>query len=327
MPVDFKDYYQILGVDKKATGAEIKKAFRKLARKFHPDVAKDKTTADGRFSEISEANEVLSDPDKRKRYDELGAQWNQPGGQQGEQSGRYAGNGGHDPEFHYDGTGFSDFFDQFLGSHGRASAGFGHFGRPEEHGRGGTAFPRNGRDRESDILVTLDEVLHGSTRTLRLQRNDPHSGKPGVQTLQVKIPPGTREGQLIRLAGKGEEGVAGGNSGNLFLRVVLAIHPDFRVRDFDLYYDLHLAAWEAVLGTTVQIETLDKAVSLKIPAGTAAGRKFRLKGKGLPGDDGTRGNLFAIVAIEVPVQLTTEEKTLWESLANTSTFNPRTMAS
>jgi len=327
MPVDFKDYYQILGVDKKATGAEIKKAFRKLARKFHPDVAKDKTTADGRFSEISEANEVLSDPDKRKRYDELGAQWNQAGGQKGEQTGKYPGNGGYAPEFHYDGTGFSDFFDQFLGSHGRASGGFSHFDHPEEPGRRGTAFPRNGRDIESDILVTLDEVLHGSTRTLRLQRNDPHSGKSGVQTLQVKIPPGTREGQLIRLAGKGQEGVAGGNSGNLFLRVVLAIHPDFRVRDFDLYYDLHLAAWEAVLGTTVQIETLDKAVSLKIPAGTAAGRKFRLKGKGLPGDDGTRGNLFAIVAIEVPVQLTTEEKTLWESLANTSTFNPRTMAS
>ncbi len=326
MPVEFKDYYQILGVDKKATSAEIKKAFRKLARKFHPDVAKDKTTADGKFSEISEANEVLSDPDKRRKYDELGANWNQPGRQTAQQSGFYASGPGQNSEFHFDGTGFSDFFEQFLGSRGRSSGGFTHFDRTGEQGPGETPFPRHGQDIESDILVTLTEVLHGSTRMLRLQRNDPRPGQSAIQNLEVKIPPGIREGQLIRLAGKGQEGTAGGNAGNLFLRVVLAKHPDFRVRGFDLYYDLQLSPWEAVLGTTIHIATLDKAVSLKIPAGTTAERKFRLRGKGLPSGDGTRGDLYAIVSIQVPAQVTAEEKILWESLASASTFNPRKMS-
>jgi curved DNA-binding protein len=326
MPLEFKDYYQILGVDKKATSAEIKKAYRKLARKFHPDVAKDKTTADKKFSEISEANEVLSDPDKRRKYDELGANWNQPGRQTAEQTGRYAGDPGQSSEFHFDGTGFSDFFEQFLSSRGRSSGGFAHFGRTGEPGRGGEDIPRHGQDIESDILVTLAEVLHGSTRMLRLQRNDPRPGQSAIQTLEVKIPPGIREGQLIRLAGKGQEGIAGGNSGDLFLRVVLAKHPDFRVRGFDLYYDLQLSPWEAVLGTTIHIATLDKAVSLKIPAGTTAERKFRLRGKGLPSGDGTRGDLYAIVSIQVPAELTAEEKILWESLATASTFNPRKMS-
>jgi curved DNA-binding protein len=326
MPVEFKDYYQILGVDKKATGAEIKKAFRKLARKFHPDVAKDKATADGRFSEISEANEVLSDPDKRRRYDELGASWNQPGRQTAQQAGGSAGGPGQGPEFHFDGTGFSDFFEQFLGSRGRASGGFNHFDRSGQQGPGEPPFPRNGQDIESDLLVTLDEVLHGSTRMLRLQRNDPGPGQSAIQTLEVKIPPGIREGQLIRLAGKGQEGTAGGNSGNLFLRVILATHPDFRVLGFDLYYDLQLSPWEAVLGTTIHITTLDKAVSLKIPEGTTAERKFRLRGKGLPTGEGTRGDLYAVVSIQVPTQLTAEDKILWESLACASTFKPRRTA-
>ncbi len=321
MPVDFKDYYKVLGVDKKAGSAEIKKAFRKLARKHHPDVAQDKTKANSLFSDINEANEVLSDPDKRRRYDELGANWNNPERQAPQQEGSFAGNPGGSSSFHYDGTGFSDFFDQFLGGHGRSSAGFSPFNREGQQGMGGANTPQRGQDIESEILVTLNEALHGSTRKLRLQRND----QQPEQTLQVKIPPGVREGQLIRLSGKGQEGFGGGDSGNLYLRVVLAKHPDFRVRGADLYYDLQLSPWEAVLGTTVHLATLDKAVTLKIPPGTLAERQFRLRGKGLPSGAGTRGDLYATVSIHVPAELSPEEKTLWQSLAAASKFNPRTI--
>jgi curved DNA-binding protein len=188
---------------------------------------------------------------------------------------------------------------------------------------GGETFAQRGQDIEGDILVTLDEALHGSTRTIRLQRTDPRTGQSTLQTLRVKIPPGVREAQLIRLAGKGQEGIGGGDSGNLYLRVKLAQHPDFRVRGADLYYDLELSPWEAVLGATVHIPTLDGTVSLRIPAGTAAGRQFRLRGKGLPTGDGTRGDLYAIVSIQVPSDLTPEQKVLWEQLATKSTFNPR----
>ena len=171
--------------------------------------------------------------------------------------------------------------------------------------------------------MTLDEVLHGSTRTIRLQRVEPRTGQSTFQTLQVKIPPGVREAQLIRLAGKGQDGIGGGDSGHLYLRVKFAKHPDFRVRGQDLYCDLELAPWEAVLGATVQIPTLDGMVALSIPAGTVAERQFRLRGKGLPAGDTTRSDLYAIVSIQVPAQPTPEQKALWEQLATKSTFNPR----
>jgi curved DNA-binding protein len=165
--------------------------------------------------------------------------------------------------------------------------------------------------------------MHGSTRTINLGRNDPRTGQPITQTLRVKIPPGVREAQLIRLAGKGQEGIDGGGSGNLYLRVKFAQHPDFRVRGADLYYDLDLAPWEAVLGTSVDIPSLDGTVSLKIPAGTRAGQQLRLRGKGLPSRDGTRGNLYTAVSIQVPAHPTAEQKVLWEQLAAKSMFNPR----
>ncbi len=318
MAVEFKDYYTVLGVPRNATDAEIKKAFRTLARKYHPDVAKDKTTAEEKFKEINEANEVLSDPVKRRKYDELGENWNHPERAAQPQGGF---NGGFEDgsEFHFDGTGFSDFFEQFFGSRGRRSGGFGRT-------RGndwGDEVAQHGQDIEGDILVTLDEVMHGSSRTIRLQRTDPRTGQSTVQTLRVKVPPGVREGQLIRLAGKGQEGLGGGEPGNLYLRVKFAQHPDFRVRGADLYHDLELAPWEAVLGATVHIRTLDGTVSLKVPPGTVAEKQFRLRGKGLPTGDGARGDLYAIVSIEVPPQLTTEQKNLWEQLAAKSPFNPR----
>lgn len=323
MSLDFKDYYKVLGVERTATAAEIKKAFRKLARKFHPDVAKDKTKAEVKFREINEANEVLSDPDKRRKYDELGADWNQPERETPQQEGKFNRGPGEASEFNFDGTGFSSFFEQVFGGHGRSSDDSFHFNRAEKRGMGGGTVAQHGHDIESDILVTLDEVLHGSTRMIRMQRNDPRAGQAGTQSLRVKIPPGVREAQLIRLAGKGQKGLGGGAPGNLYLKVVFAKNPDFRVRDADLYYDLVLSPWEAVLGVNVHIPTLEGAVSLKIPVGTKAERQFRLRGKGLPTADGARGNLFAIVSIHVPSHPTAEEKNLWESLAALSTFNPR----
>jgi curved DNA-binding protein len=321
MAVEFKDYYEVLGVPRNASDAEIKKAFRKLARRYHPDVAKDKTTAEEKFKEINEANEVLSDPEKRRKYDELGANWNHPEREAARRQppGGFGGGAGG-TEFHFNGTGFSDFFEQFFGSRGRPSGGF---GRAAGGGWQDEAFAQPGQDIEGDVLVTLDEALHGSTRTIRLERVDPRSGQSSWQTLRVKIPPGVREGQLIRLAGKGQEGMGGGDSGNLYLKVKFAQHPDFRAREADLYYDLELAPWEAVLGATVHIPTLDGTVSLKIPAGTTAERRFRLRGKGLPAGDGTRGDLYAVVSIEVPSHMTPEQKALWEQLAAKSAFNPR----
>ena len=319
MSVEFKNYYDVLGVAPNASDADIKKAFRTLARKYHPDVAKDKTVAEPRFKEINEANEVLSDPDKRRKYDELGADWNHPERQSQQQYG-FRGDAGDGSEFHFEGTGFSDFFEQFFGSRGRPAGGF---GRPGAAGAGGGPFAQRGQDIEGDILVTLDEVLRGSTRTINLQRTDPRTGQASVQTLRVKIPPGVREAQLIRLRGKGQEGAGGGDAGNLYLRVQFAKHPDFRVRGADLHYELELAPWEAVLGATLQLRLLDGTASLKVPAGTQAEQQFRLRGKGLPAGDGTRGDLFATVSIQVPAHPTPEQRALWERLASTSTFNPR----
>lgn len=320
MPVEFRDYYEVLGVGRNASDAEIRKAFRTLARKYHPDVAKNKTTAEGKFRELNEANEVLSDPEKRRKYDELGENWNHPERQAAPPQGGFGGDFPGGAEFHFDGTGFSDFFEQFFGSRGRPAGGFGH-GRGE--GMGGETFAQRGQDIESDILVTLDEILHGSTRNIRLQQIDPSTGESTVQTLRVKIPPGIREAQLIRLTGKGQQGIGGGDAGNLYLRVKFAQHPDFRVRNADLYCDLELSPWEAVLGAKVHIPILDGKISLTIPPGTAAGRQFRLRGKGLPASDGTRGDLYAMVSIQVPADLTPEQKALWEELAEKSTFNPR----
>jgi curved DNA-binding protein len=319
VPVEFKDYYDVLGVPRNASSAAIKKAFRKLAREHHPDVAKDKKIAEEKFKELNEANEVLSDPEKRRKYDELGANWNHPERQEAQQQGGYGGGAEDGSEFHFDGTGFSDFFEQFFGGRNRT----GDAGQRRENGARNGDFPERGQDIEADILVTLDEVLHGASRTIQFQRTNPRTGQSAAQTLRVKIPVGVREGQRIRLSGNGHEGSGGGDAGHLYLRVILAKHPDFRVRDANLYYDLDLSPWEAALGANIQIPTLDGKASLKIPLGTAAEREFRLRGKGLPAGDGTHGDLHAVVHIQIPPELTPEEKVLWEQLAAGSTFNPR----
>src|SRR5208283_5363585 len=274
MPVEFKDYYKTLGVERTASHDEIRKAFRKLARQYHPDVAKDKKRSEEKFKEINEAYEVLGDAEKRKKYDELGADWKhgspeeawagQPGGFR-----THAWRGGSEAEnFQFGGTGFSDFFEQYFG--GRA----GHFG-----GFAG-AETEKGQDVEGVLMVTLEEAMRGAVRPISVRRNTvcpscrgaglegrracPACGGSGqisvTHNYKVKIPAGVRDGQRLRVSGQGEPGFGGGPPGDLYLRVRLAGHPDFRVAGGDLYYDLDLAPWEAALGTNVSVPTLTEPV-------------------------------------------------------------------
>ncbi|MDB6168311.1 MAG: molecular chaperone DnaJ [Verrucomicrobia bacterium] len=324
MAVEFKDYYAVLGVARTANDDEIKKAFRKLARKYHPDVAKDKKTAEAKFKEINEAHEVLSDPVKRRKYDELGPGWESGGGPPRTSPRGPAARG---QEFHFGGTGFSDFFEQFFGGGGGLNPDFDAAFR--EANRSGRAdrepgYVMRGADIEGDILVTLDEVMHGSIRSLSLQHADPGTGQRRVETFKVRIPPGAQESRRIRVPGKGGPGIGGGESGDLYLRVRIEAHPDFEVKGADLYHELELAPWEAVLGAQVLVPTLTGRVKMKIPAGTPANHQLRVRSQGLPTGAGPdRGDLYVTTRIEVPAEITAEERELWEKLSKTSRFNPR----
>jgi curved DNA-binding protein len=328
MAIEFKDYYKILGVPRSASQDEIKTAFRKLARQYHPDVAKDKKGGEEKFKEINEAYEVLGDPQNRSKYDSLGPDGGEaatgfrgPSGGRGR--GRRSPRGEEGVEFHFDGTGFSDFFEQFFGRSNRFD-GADDFVGPGGGPTGEVGFARRGSDFESDILVTLEEALTGSERAISLQRVDRSTGQAKTQTLKVRIPPGVHEGQAIRVAGMGEDGVGGGAPGDLFLRVRFAAHPEYIVRGSDLYYELDLAPWEAVLGTRVIVPTLKEKVSVSIPAGTNHGRQLRIRGRGLPvGRTDQQGDLYVVINIELPRQITDEERKLWENLAQISDFNPR----
>lgn len=328
MPVEFKDYYAILGVPRDASEEDVKKAFRRLARQYHPDVAKDKKTAEEKFKEINEAYEVLGDPEKRKKYDQLGARWQEGPGYEPPpdwQGGSWTSpDGTQTQEYHFDGTGFSDFFEQFFGRGGRY-AGFEEAFRRGRSGGAQAEFAQRGADIEGDLLVTLDEVLHGSSRTISLQKVDPRTGEGQTETIRVRIPPGVHDGQSIRVRGKGGPGSGGAESGDLYLRVRLAAHPDFRVRGSDLYYDLDLAPWEGVLGSSVTVPTLGGGqAKLRIPPGTNQGRQFRLRGQGLPkGRDGQRGDLYAVVIVQLPQHVSDDERSLWEQLRRASGFKPR----
>ncbi len=322
MPVQFKDYYEILGVARTASADEIKKAFRKLARVYHPDVAKNKVTGEAKFKELNEAYEVLGDPEKRQKYDQLGANWEHGADFNPPPQGAYrrSGNFQEGPSpFEFSGTGFSDFFEAFFaGSRDHP----GSFRRTSPHADEATLAAR-GHDAEADILVTLEEALHGVTRKITLRRQDADGGNERTDTYQVKIPAGVREGKRIRLTGQGGPGRAGGPAGDLFLRVRLAKHPDFSVEGADLHYEVLLAPWEAVLGKKIEIKTLDGSANLNIKPNTQAGTVLRLRGLGLPKDDARRGDLYATVAVEIPASVTDDEKKLWEELAAKSKFNPR----
>ncbi len=328
MPVEFKDYYATLGISRDASDDDIKKAFRKLARKYHPDVAKDKKAAEEKFKEINEANEVLSDPVKRKKYDQLGANWRDEGGfhpppewQGGgwEQTGE-----GHEQEFHFGGTGFSDFFEQFFG--GASRHGFPQGGQGFTHAGGAAAQrTRRGSDVEGDILVTLEEAMHGTVRPISLQMVNPQTGEAQTHTFQVRVPAGVTDGKRIRVPGQGEPGRHGGAAGDLYLRVRHAAHPEFTTRESDVYHELEIAPWEAVLGAEIAVPTLDGSLTLRIPAGASNGQHLRVRGRGLPkGKTGEHGDFYFTLAVQLPPKLNDEERALWEKLRSTSTFNPRT---
>ncbi|MGL4400933.1 MAG: DnaJ C-terminal domain-containing protein [Luteolibacter sp.] len=314
MSAAFKDYYQTLEVPRDASAADIKKAFRKLARKHHPDVAQDKKAAEEKFKEINEANEVLSDPEKRKKYDQLGANWDNPSAARHPRRSEAA-TGGR--EFNFGGTGFSDFFEQFFSGGSR-------YGFPESGQGPAAARERKGNDVEGDILVTLEEVMNGDIRPISLQMTNPRTGKVDTHTFQVRIPAGVISGKRIRVPGQGEPGSGGAPAGDLYLRVRHAAHPDFHTEGSDLYYDLDLAPWEAVLGTELTVPTLDGNIKLRIPAGTENGQQLRVRGRGLPkGKTGERGDFHATLTIHLPTDLTDEETALWEKLRRVSKFNPR----
>lgn len=352
MAVQFKDYYEVLGVSKSATQDELRKAFRKLARKYHPDTAAeaDRPKAEEKFKEINEAYEVLGDPEKRKRYDQLGANWDTAGaggvgggfhgypggaGAGGPGGGFYSagGPGGQRYEFHFgEGTGFSDFFEQFFGGGGGSRGGFtDYFGGggpgPDEFYRAqsGAAAPRKGRDVEGELMVTLEEAMHGAKRTIKLEMTDHQSGRPEIKSLQVRVPPGVRDGQKIRLAGQGSPGMGGAASGDLLLRVKFAQHPDYTVDGADLYYQLELAPWEALLGADVEVPTPDGRIKLHLKPGTEGGQRQRIRGRGLPNRDGSRGDLYVEIVIQVPEpdEINAEERDLWERLAKVSQWQPR----
>ncbi|OGV41230.1 MAG: hypothetical protein A2X48_18590 [Lentisphaerae bacterium GWF2_49_21] len=337
MPLEFKDYYQILGVPRNASAEDVKKSFRTLARKYHPDVAQDKKTAETKFKDINEAYEVLGDPENRRKYDQLGADWKQQGagfrqpppGREGAFRQTYGrGTGGEEFNFEFEGTGFSDFFEQFFGGRAGRSGGFSPFGSRQARGQDYEtqeqyAEAQRGQDIRGDILITLEEVLKGAMRAITVRRTNAHTGQEESQTYQVRIPAGVRAGQSIRLRGKGDAGFAGGSAGDMYLRVRYAQHPDFETRGADLIGSLELAPWEAVLGATVPVQTLEGTVSLKVPAGTQQGNQLRARSKGLPAGNAKRGDLYVGISIQVPPQASEEEKRLWKQLEDKSAFNPR----
>jgi curved DNA-binding protein len=329
MAIEFKDYYQVLGVTPKATDDDIKKAFRTLARKYHPDVAKDKKTAEDKFKELNEAHEVLSDPESRRKYDQLGADW-KTGGRPRPAPSRPGsrpaprGPGEEKFEFQFEGTGFSDFFEQFFGGRSRRPRGPSPFD-PRGPGTGAdeTEAALRGQDIQGDILITLDEVLKGALRAISVRRTNARTGLEELETHSVRIPAGVRAGQTIRVPGKGGEGAGGGRAGDILLQVRYAQHPDWRANGVDLLGQMELAPWEAVLGATVPVRTLEGPVSLRIPAGTQQGHQLRIRGQGLPAGAGRRGDLYVVVSIQVPAHISKEDAKLWQQLAEQSTFDPR----
>lgn len=325
MPVEYKDYYQVLGVPRTASDDEIKKAFRKLARQYHPDVARDKKGAEEKFKEINEAYEVLGQPENRKKYDALGTQWQEGAGFE-PPPGWQPNHKGQTPnasrfEFHFGGTGFSDFFEQLFGQRG-PNGGLGSFATDLEGFE--DAVPQPGRDVTGDILVTLPEVMTGSVRTVSYRGVNPRTGRAEQRRFKVRVPPGVREGQSIRIPGKGEDGEEGGEPGDMYLKVRYAAHPDFRAEGADLHHELPLAPWEAALGTVVSIPSLRGPVSVRIAPGTQNRQRLRVAGQGLPlGQPGEYGDLFITITIEMPNKTSEAERALWEELARKSSFLPR----
>ena len=310
----YKDYYAVMGVAKDATQDEIKRAYRRLARKFHPDVSSE-TDAEARFKEVGEAYEVLKDPEKRAAYDELGANW------KAGQEFRPPPDWNEGFEFHGGGyTGadadhFSDFFDTLFGQRGF---------RDGFSGRSSRTFNARGEDTYARILIDLEDVFTGAKRTVTLKNTEVGAdGRPTVRdrTLNVRIPKGIRQGQHIRLAKQGGAGLGSGESGDLYLEVQFKPHPFYRAEGKDVYLDLPVSPWEAALGATIEIPTPGGSVDLKIPAGSSGGHKLRLKGRGIPTK--MPGDLYVVLQIALPKADSEAARQAYEQLQRATDFSPR----
>jgi curved DNA-binding protein len=326
MAVAFRDYYETLGVPRDASNEDIRKAYRKLARENHPDVNKD-PGAEDRFKEISEAYEVLRDPDKRKRYNQLGANWKAgqdvsgaPGWEDVLRRGRQRGGaragaeGGGGPSGGFgdgvrvefggdlDGADFSEFFGDLFGGGGGRSSIFDSFG-------GSSGRTRRSTDQEAILELSLEEAAAGGTRRLSIDGRE----------LEVDIPPGVRDGQRLRVRG----GASSDGDGDLILRIRLRPHPRLRIKGDDLQVDLPIAPWEGALGAKVPVQTLTGTAQVTVPPASSSGRRLRLRGEGLPKEGGGKGDLYAVVSIKVPKKLTRKERDLFEQLSKVSKFNPR----
>ncbi|GAB4216868.1 MAG: J domain-containing protein [Sandaracinaceae bacterium] len=327
--MSYKDYYEVLGVSRSASKDDIQSAFRKLARKYHPDVSKE-PKAEERFKEINAAYEVLKDDEKRRLYDKYGPAWKAisegrqpPPGMDDVRFdfGQGFGGAGFDPNDL--GSLFEQFFAQQQGA-GGAPGGFGGFGGPGFGGFGGRrggprrAQPSRGADVEAILELGVEEAFRGGPREISL-----HDGSGGIQKLSVKVPPGVRSGQKIRLKEKGRAGALGGPPGDLLLEVKIVADDRFRLEGDALHTSVYVTPWEAALGTTVEVPTLEGELRLKVPAGSSSGRQIRLRGKGYPLAGGERGDLFATVHIKVPAELTERERALFEELAKVSEFKAR----
>jgi curved DNA-binding protein len=311
--MEYKDYYDIMGVKKGATQDEIKRSYRKLARKYHPDVSKE-ANAEAKFKEVGEAYEVLKDPEKRAAYDQLGSQWK--AGQDfhpppGWDAGFEFSQGGGGPDL----GSFSDFFEALYGRGGHTAGGR----RP---GSGG--FQMRGEDHHAKVMVNLEDSYHGATRSITLQVSGlDEKGRVVTRprTLNVRIPKGIRRGQQIRLAGQGGSGHGGGEAGDLYLEVDFNPGSHYTVEGADVYLDLPLAPWEAALGATVKAPTPAGSVDLKIPPGSQAGKKLRLKGRGIPARQ--PGDLYIVLKIVLPAAKNEQQRQVYEEMKQQFSFNPR----
>jgi len=318
--LDYKDYYAVLGVTRDTPQDQVQKAYRKLARKYHPDVNKS-SDAETKFKEINEAYQVLSDPEKRTKYDQFGSAWKQAQSRGGTPPGfedvfsqfDFGSGGGFRPGgggFSGGGEGFSSFFEALFGGMGGGQ------GQPFQGQRRGP-HQASGAHHEARIRLTLEEAASGGQREITTS----HPGAGKSKTLRVTLPAGLTAGQKIRLAGQG--GAGAGGAGDLFLIIDIAPHPKLNLEGLDLHASVPITPWEAALGAEAEVPTLNGAVRVRIPAGTSSGLKIRLRGKGYPGKGGSHGDLFAEFKIVVPKELTDKEQELFEQLAETSEFEPR----
>jgi curved DNA-binding protein len=325
--MQFKDYYAILGVARDADSAEIKKAYRKLAHRYHPDISQD-PEGEEKFKEVNEAYKTLKDPELRRAYDELGthrsgeqfkpppdwaSHFSQAGGG-GFSTGDYASQGG------FEGIDLGDLFEELS----RARTGGAGFRAHGQRTREGFSMP--GQDFEVVARITLAQAHEGTLLDLHLEMPEylPNGTLQRIPVeFKARIPKGVVEGQRLRLAGKGGKGLHGGKNGDLYLHIELIPDPCFRSEGHDLILDLPLNPWEAALGTQVQVPTLHGPVTLKVPPGVQSGQKLRLQGKGLSRPSGENGDLYAVVSVLIPKNLSDAERKLLETLKETTTFHPR----